>query len=56
MVAIYRMRMNQKSFEEAYQEAFHYFFTRDGHGLEKTIDRYQSPKNLQTLPRPQVSE
>jgi len=56
VVAIYRMRMNEKSFEEAYQEALHYFFSRNDHGLGKTVNRYESPKNLQTLPRPQVSK
>jgi len=48
--------MNQKSFEESYQEAFHYFFTRENQGLEKTIKRYESQKSLQSLPPPRPSD
>ncbi len=53
VVAIYRMLMSQKSVTEAYEEAFQYGFSREDHGLSKTIDRYKSPKKLQSLPRPE---
>jgi protein tyrosine phosphatase (PTP) superfamily phosphohydrolase (DUF442 family) len=53
VVAIYRMLMNQKSTSEAYDEAIHYGFTLDDHGLSKTVDRYKSEKRLNSLPRPE---
>jgi tyrosine-protein phosphatase SIW14 len=52
IVAIYRMRRHQKSFDEAYEEADHYRFSRSDLGLRRTIDRYESAKKLQSLPRP----
>lgn len=52
VVAIYRMLMKQKSFSEAYKEAYHYGFVREVYGLSKTVDRYGSEKWLRTLPRP----
>ena len=51
VVALYRMRRHQKTFEEAYKEAYHYFFQESDLGLRSTIDRYEAYKNLQTLPR-----
>jgi protein tyrosine/serine phosphatase len=53
IVAIYRMLMNQKSVSEAYDEAFHYGFSLEDHGLSKTVDRYKSEKKLKALPRPE---
>ncbi len=52
VVALYRMRTHEKTFKEAYDEAYHYLFQASDLGLRKTIDRYESFKNLQTLPRP----
>lgn len=52
-VAIYRLLMNQKSTSDAYDEAFHYRFSREDHGLSRTLDRYKSAKRLRTLPRPE---
>ena len=53
IVALYRQLMDQKSMPEAYEEAYHYRFSRRDHGLSKTIDRYKSAKKLRTLPRPE---
>lgn len=53
VVAIYRLLMQQKSFTETYEEAYHYGFSREDHGLSKTVDRYKSPKKLHSLPRPE---
>jgi len=52
IVAIYRMRRREKSYDEAYEEAHHYRFNRSEFGLRRTIDRYESAKKLQSLPRP----
>jgi len=52
VVAVYRMLMEQKSFADAYLEAYHYGFSRKDHGLSQTIDRYKSRKKLLSLPRP----
>ena len=52
IVALYRMRRREKSYDEAYTEANHYRFTRSDLGLRRTIDRYESAKKLQSLPRP----
>ena len=51
VVALYRMRRHQKTFEEAYKEAYHYLFQESDLGLRRTIDRYEAYKSLQTLPR-----
>lgn len=53
VIAIYRMLMSQKSATEAFEEAYHYGFSREVHGLSKTVDRYKSAKKLQSLPRPE---
>lgn len=53
VVAIYRLLMQQKPFAEAYEEAYHYGFSRQDHGLSQTIDRYKSRKKLRSLPRPE---
>lgn len=52
IVAIYRMRRREKPYDEAYEEARHYQFSRRDLGLRRTIDRYESAKKLQSLPRP----
>jgi protein tyrosine/serine phosphatase len=52
IVALYRMRRREKSYDEAYTEANHYRFGRSDLGLRRTIDRYESAKKLQSLPRP----
>ena len=52
VVAIYRMLMGQKSFDDAYKEAYHYGFSREDHGLSRTVDSYKSRKKLLSLPRP----
>ena len=52
VVAVYRLRLDQKSYKDAYEEAVHYLFSPRDHGLKDTIDRYKSPKHLQSLPRP----
>ena len=56
IVALYRMLMNQKSPQEAYEEAYHYRFSRNDHGLSRTLDRYGPAKKLQALPRPEPSK
>ena len=56
VVAIYRLLLNQKSAKEAYNEAYHYRFSRSDHGLSRTLDRYLSPKKLKTLPRPEPTK
>jgi protein tyrosine/serine phosphatase len=53
IVALYRQLMGQKSATEAYEEAYHYRFSRSDHGLSRTLDRYNSAKRLRTLPRPE---
>jgi protein tyrosine/serine phosphatase len=52
IVVLYRLVMNQKSAEEAYQEAYHYLFSQEDHGLARTIEQYRTPKKLKSLPRP----
>jgi protein tyrosine/serine phosphatase len=54
VVALYRMLMNQMAETEAFEEAYRYRFSRRDHGLRRTLDRYKSPKKLQTLPRPEA--
>jgi protein tyrosine/serine phosphatase len=56
VIALYRMRRGEMSFDQAYQEALHYRFDEslDG-GLIKTIKRYQDPKTLAALPDPDPS-
>lgn len=56
IVALYRQLMNQKSATDAYEEAYHYRFSRKDHGLSRTIDRYKSAKKLRTLPRPEPAK
>lgn len=50
VVALYRIRRHQKTFEEAYAEAYHYLFQESDLGLRRTIDRYEVYKDLQKLP------
>ncbi len=52
IVVLYRLLMNQKSYDEAYQEAKHYLFEDSDKGLVKTIEEYRSPRKLQSLARP----
>lgn len=52
VVALYRMRRHQKTYDEAYEEARRYLFGRGDLGLRKTVDRYEPAKKLLTLPRP----
>jgi len=52
IVAIYRMWRQQKSYNEALDEALHYKFNLRDPGLIRTIDRYKNPKKLHSLPRP----
>ena len=52
VVALYRMLHDQLSFQEAYDEAMHYGFGQGNTGLEHTLERYQDPKKLKSLPRP----
>lgn len=52
IVALYRMRRQEKSYEEATDEAFHYRLSRHEVGMQNTIDRYKNPKKLKSLPRP----
>jgi tyrosine-protein phosphatase SIW14 len=52
VVAIYRLRLHQMTYDEAYQEARHYLFGRGDLGLRKTVDRYTSEKKLLSLPAP----
>lgn len=56
VIALYRMRRGELSFDQAYQETLHYRFDEslDG-GLIKTIKRYQDPKRLADLPDPDPS-
>jgi protein tyrosine/serine phosphatase len=52
IVALYRMLRQEKSYEEATDEAFHYRLSRRDVGMQNTIDRYKNPKKLKSLPRP----
>jgi protein tyrosine/serine phosphatase len=52
IVALYRMRRQEKSYEEATDEAFHYRLSRHEVGMQNTIDRYKNPQKLKSLPRP----
>jgi len=52
IVAIYRMLRQEKSYEEATDEAFHYRLSRRDVGMQNTIGRYKNPKKLKSLPRP----
>jgi protein tyrosine/serine phosphatase len=52
IVALYRMRRQEKSYEEATDEAFHYRLSRRDVGMQNTIGRYKNPKKLKSLPRP----
>ena len=56
VVALYRLLLNQKSATDAYDEAYHYQFSRKDHGLSRTLDRYKSAKRLRTLPRPEPAK
>ena len=56
VVALYRLLLNQKSATDAYDEAYHYRFSRKDHGLSRTLDRYKSAKRLRTLPRPEPAK
>jgi len=52
VVALHRILQGQMTYEEALQEAVHYRFNADDSPLRRTLDRYKSPKELQSLLRP----
>lgn len=54
VVAIYRMKQGEMSFDGAWQEALHYRFGSHFIGLRRTIDRYKNPQALRLLPAPDL--
>ena len=52
VVVLYRMVRQQMSFQEAYEEAFHYRFSQEDLGLKAVMDRYKNPRKLNTLRLP----
>jgi hypothetical protein len=57
VVALYRIKRREMSFDEAKREASYYDF----HpylllGLRKTLDRYRNPREVRSLPAPNLSE
>lgn len=52
VVVLYRMVRGQMSYQNAYEEALHYRFSRDDLGLKDVIGRYKNPSKLNTLRLP----
>ena len=56
IVAVYRLRRHELSFEQAYKEALYYQFnTTSDRGLIRTVRRYRDPKKLASLPDPDTT-
>jgi protein tyrosine/serine phosphatase len=52
VVALHRILQGQMTYDEALEEAVRYKFNADDSPLKRTLDRYKSPKKLQSLLRP----
>jgi hypothetical protein len=55
VVALYRMKRGEMSFEEAWQEAVYYGYRPRFRGLRNALDRYQDWRELGQLPAPSPS-
>lgn len=56
VVALYRMKRGEMSFQEAEQEAYYYGMSRHGlPGITMTLDRFKHPEQLRRLPAPTLS-
>ena len=57
VVALYRMKRREMSFDQARREALRYGFHPDLLlGLRTTLDRYKNPQEVSLLPPPSLSE
>jgi protein tyrosine/serine phosphatase len=57
VVALYRIKRREMSFDEARREALRYDFHPDLLlGLRTTLDRYRNPQEVRLLPPPDISE
>lgn len=55
VVALYRARRGELSFDKAEQEAVYYGYRRRFRGLRKAFERYKNPQELASLPAPSLS-
>ena len=55
IVALYRMKRREISFNKAEQEAVYYGYRPRFIGLRKTLERYKDPRELRLLPAPSLS-
>lgn len=55
IVALYRIKRRELSFDEALQEAVYYGYRQYYLGLRVTLDRYKDPLELRSLPAPSLS-
>ena len=55
VVALYRMKRGEMSFDEAWQEAVYYGYRPRFRGLRVALNRYQDPSELAQLPAPSPS-
>jgi len=55
VVALYRMKRGEMSFNEAWQEAVYYGYRPRFRGLRNALDRYQDRRELEQLPAPSPS-
>ena len=55
VVALYRMKRGEISFDEAWQEAVYYGYRPRFRGLRVALNRYQDPSELAQLPAPSPS-
>ena len=56
IVAVYRMKQGELSFEQANREALYYKLSRRFIGLRKTLLRYRDPALLNSLPAPGIPQ
>ena len=52
VVALYRMKRGEMSFEEARREALYYGYRPRYRGLRNALERYQDQRKLELLPVP----
>lgn len=56
IVAIYRMKRREMSFNEAREEAIYYGYRPRFIGLRRALERYRDPQELELLPAPTRTE
>jgi len=52
VVALYRVKRGEMSFQQAEREALYYGFEPHLLGLKRTLDRYKDPREMAALPSP----